>query len=264
MTEWERIRANEFAFPESGSVEDLVAELAGMLTSPDPVTRDELAFSALATWVDDGTVPDGRLRPLGDLMATRFDHPEIQTRTFAPLVLDVIVSSRGVCEPRWVDAFAHWYASERDLRGHDPELGWLHAVAHGADLLGDLGRHTSVSSRRMLDLAATRMLAATDFVWRDQEDDRLAHAVTKVLADQRLSADDAVAWLAPAADALAAGEPGPMPAQASNTLRTLRMVYLLVDRGVRVGPEDVAAVPHRTRVLDRLAAVLHPATPWMW
>lgn len=116
----------------------------------------------------------------------------------------------------------------------------------------------------MLDLAVARMLAPTDFVWRDQEDDRLAHALAKVLADPRLSADDAVAWLAPVADTLAAGEPGPVPAQVSNTLRTLRTVYLLVDRGVRLGPEEIVTVPHRSSLLRALAGALHPATPWMW
>ncbi|MGZ4752477.1 MAG: hypothetical protein ACXVYU_15515 [Oryzihumus sp.] len=33
-------------------------------------------------------------------MAQRFLAADIQTRSFAALVLDVIVSSRGVCEPR--------------------------------------------------------------------------------------------------------------------------------------------------------------------
>ena len=264
MTDWPAIRADDFAFPDGGSVPDLVAELVDMLASPDPEVRDELGFSALATWIDEGVVPDDRLLPLGDAMTARLGDDRVQARTFAPLVLDVIVSRRGVCAPAWVDAFERWYAAETDLRGPDPRLGWLHAVAHGADLLGDLGLRADVSPRRMLDLAATRMLAPTDQVWHDQEDDRLAHAVAKVLTRPDLSERDASAWLEPAAALLAGGEPGPVPARVTNTLHTLRALYLLVSRGVRLAPDRVAPVPCRDAVLDRIAEVLHPATPWMW
>lgn len=264
MTDWQRVEANQFAFPDGGSLDDLVAELVDMLASPDPKVRDEIALSALATWVDDGVVPEDRLRPLGDLMARRFQADQVQARTFAPLVLDVIVGSRGVCEVRWVDAFEGWYATEKDLRGHHDDLGWLHAVAHGADLLGTFGRRPEVDPRRMLDLAATRMLASSGTVWHDQEHDRLAYALGKVLTRPDLSAEEAVAWLDPVAKALADGRPGPVPAHVSNILHTLRTLYVLADRGVRVGPSEVLTVPRRELVLDRVAGALHPATPWMW
>ncbi len=116
----------------------------------------------------------------------------------------------------------------------------------------------------MLDLAATRMGAATPVVWQAQEDDRLAYAVGRVLSRADLSRSDAVGWLDPVADVLAEGHPGPVPARVSNTLRTLRMLYLVVDRGVRIGPDDVRPVPERDAVLARVAEVLHPASPWAW
>lgn len=264
MTDWQQIRTTGFVLPGSESVADLLSELVEMLASPDPAIRDETAFAAVANWVDDGVVPDDQLRPLGALMAGRLQADEVHTRSFAALVLDVIVSTRGVCEPGWVDAFERWYASEPDVRGYDVSLGWLHAVAHGADLLGSLGLRADIPPRRMLDLAATRMLAPTDDVWRDQQDDRLAYAVGKVLTRADLTEHDAREWLHPVRTVLASGEPGPVPAALSNTLHTLRMIYLLVSRGVRLAPDEVVAVPHRALVLDEMADVLHPATPWMW
>ena len=108
-----------------------------MLRSPDPVVRDGQAYSVLATWISRGVLPAEQLRELGDEMVRRFGDAEIQARTFAPLILDSIVSA-GVFEPSWVPPFERWYVAEEDLRGHDAKLGWLHAVAHGADLLGTL------------------------------------------------------------------------------------------------------------------------------
>lgn len=264
MTDWQRIHANGFAFPDGGSVAELVAELVDMLASPDPQIRDETAFLALATWIDGGAVPDDELQLLGNLMASRLQATQIQSRSFAALILDVIVSTRDMCDPEWVDAFEHWYATETDVRGHDTSMGWLHAVAHGADLLGSLGQRRDVAPRRMLDLAATRMLAPTDAVWRDHEDDRLAYAIGKVLTRPDLTEQDAWAWLNPVRDMLSADQPGPVPARVSNTLHTLRMVYLLVSRGIRLAPAEVIPVPHQALVLGRVADALHPATPWMW
>ena len=264
MTDWTTIRANDFALPADAAVPPLLAELVEMLASPDPDVRDGIAYPALATWVDAGVVPDDMIRPLGDTMAARLSDERVQARTFAPLVLAVIVARREVVEPAWVDSFERWYAAESDLRGHDSSLGWLHAVAHGADLLGELGVRPEVSPRRMLDLAATRLLTPVDAVWRDQEHDRLAHAVGTVLTRPDLALEDAQGWLDPLASLLASGEPGPVPAHVSNTLHTLRMLYLLVDRGVRLGPDQVAQVPCREAVTDRIAGALHPVTPWMW
>lgn len=264
MTDWQRIRDDDFAFPQGASVDDLVHELVDMMASPDPTTRDEIALSALSTWIVEGGVPDDQLRTIGDLMMRRLGADQVQARTFAPLVLDVIVESRDVCEARWVDAFEAWYQGETDLRGYDDDLGWLHAVAHGADLLGTLGGRPEVAPRRMLDLAVTRMLAPAQTVWHDQEHDRLAYAVGKVLLRPELSAEDAGDWLDPVVGLLTDRKPGRVEPQVSNTLHTLRALYLLVDRGVRVGPSDVSLVPRKDVVLDRIAEVLHLATPWMW
>lgn len=263
MTDWHSIKAADFAFPDGASLEDLLDELVAMLSSPDPVARDEIAFSALATWISGGVVPDDRLHPLGDTAAALLRADAVQARSFAALVLDVLVSSRGVCDPAWVDEFERWYADEQDLRGHDPELGWLHAVAHGADLLGDLGLHPDVDPSRMLDLAATRMLAPTELVWRDQEDDRLGYAIAKVLTRDGLTEDTSTGWLARVEKTLAEGEPGPVPPFATNTFHTLRSTYVVLRHGVRLGDRVVPA-PWRDSVTDRIAAVLHLATPWMW
>ncbi|HZE00056.1 MAG TPA: DUF2785 domain-containing protein, partial [Micromonosporaceae bacterium] len=33
----------------------------------------------------------------------------------------------------WQRAVGAWFLGETDLRGWDDQLGWLHAIAHGAD-----------------------------------------------------------------------------------------------------------------------------------
>ena len=151
-----------------------MAELTEALRSPDPVLRDELALTVLADLVP--TLDPGLRQVLGASMEARFQDPEIQARTLAPLILAELVR-HGEFQPSWLAAFEAWYPAETDLRGYDQELGWLHAVAHGADLLGVFGRCAHVDPASMLRLAAERLLAPTGFVLRDQEDDRLGYAL---------------------------------------------------------------------------------------
>lgn len=261
MTDWQAVIDDGFRLPEGLSTDYAVAELAEALRSPDPVLRDEQAYVVLFRLIPG--LDHARRRSLGAQMAVRLADPQIQARTFAPLILAEIVA-RGEFEPEWLSAFEAWYPAETDLRGHDPDLGWLHAVAHGADLLGAFGRHTRVEPVRMLRLATARLLAPTDYLFAAQEDDRLAFALALTLTRKELTEQESTGWLAPIAADFAAGEPGPVPAYASNTMRTLRMLYLLADRGVRPdwSKGQPAPVSNREAVKQRLADVLALTAPF--
>ncbi|MCZ0986511.1 hypothetical protein O1M54_14170 [Streptomyces diastatochromogenes] len=71
-------------------------------------------------------------------------------------------------------------------------------------------------------------------------------------------------WLAPVAAAFRTGEPGPVPAWASNAMRTLRMLYVLADRGLsrRNTDEPPRSLTHREAVLEELARTLAIVAPY--
>ncbi|GAA2268597.1 DUF2785 domain-containing protein [Kitasatospora cystarginea] len=231
------------------------------LRSPDPVLRDERAYSRATRWIP--ALDSAERQYLGDRMAARFSDPAVAARAFAPLVLARIVEA-GDWKQEWWSAFADWYPAEADLRGHDPVLGWLHAVAHGADLLAALSRHPGQDPVPLAELAVARLLAATDHLFDAQEDDRLALALARILSHPDLTAAQSARWTDPVAAAFRTGEPGPVPAWASNTMRTLRMLYVLVDRGLRApapdGPPRTAT--HREAVLGALADTLAVVAPY--
>ncbi|HVD03617.1 MAG TPA: DUF2785 domain-containing protein [Candidatus Dormibacteraeota bacterium] len=252
------------------------ASLLALLSSPDPHERDEVAYSELARRISVGD-EDHALARLGDLMAARFSDPEIQARSFAALILaevvdrDRITTLAGQCSvTRWRDAFAAWYESEEDLRGWDDRLGWLHALAHGADALGAFGRSPRLGPddlTGLLALGRDRLLTDTDVVFANQEDDRLAYAIALVLTRQELEAHQVTGWLERVSERFAASEAGPVPAWASNTMRTLRMLYVMADRGVRLpdtkagGP--IVAIRHGIDLRTALADVLRLSWPYL-
>lgn len=263
MIDWRAVIKHDGVLPDGLPPEDAVAELVEMLRSPDPATRDEIGFRALMRVIPN--LDSSVRRQLGDTMAGRLSDPEVQARTFAPLILAGLVEA-GEYDASWLAAFEAWYPAEQDLRGHDAQLGWLHAVAHGADLLGTFGFIcTEVAPERMLALGVKRMLARTGHVLHDQEDDRLAYAMALTLTREELTEQSATAWLDPITVDFADGKPGPVPAYASNTMRTLRLLYVLADRGVRPdwGRSATVHIRYRDAVKRRLIEVLTQVAPFM-
>jgi len=237
-----------------------------MLVSPDPKVRDDQAYTAAARWIGDGRL-DEVLEYLGDTAADRFTHPEIQARTFAPLVLRCVLA-RAVAEPgtvpkaaaeRWYAPFTAWYVTERDTRGWDDSLGWLHAVAHGADATAAFAQALPDRRAELLELCARRMTAAADYRYVQLEDARLARAISRILLIPGLSAEQATGWLTVVAKALEGGGHGPVPPWAFNTMATLQSLHLHLTRGL--AEEGIPS--HAALVASEVAALLRLPCHWL-
>lgn len=244
---------------------DRLAVLLEGLGSEDPSVRDGWAYEELATGIR-----DGRFSADHDVIRTtavaRLDADEVQARTFAPLVLAWLVGA-GDRDRAAFEAVARWYPAERDTRGYDDRLGWLHGVAHGADYLGACAATGIASGAEVLEVLARRTVAPGS-AWRDQEDARVAAAAARALT--RCDEAGATAWLEVLDGALgafevaaAAGEvAGRPPAWLHNVSALCSTLYVALAEQPRDGAEDLD-VPHADLVRARLAEVLARMTPWL-
>ncbi len=272
MTDWAAIIEGGFKVPADRALPELVGELIEALRSPDPVLRDDQAYPVLGTWILGGQL-DGELAGIGARVIGLLADQRIQARTFAALILAALIrrDTKAGCLDApavlgWRDSFADWWLAETDLRGWDDELGWLHAAAHGADVVGELGQSPRLDAgelEKLLRLAVARLLAPTGQIFAHQEDDRIALAIATVLARPELPASAATGWLDAIRAYFETAEPGPVPAPAANTMRTLRSLYVLADRGFRQDPgsDDSFRLPHRAEILEAIGGVLRMAFP---
>jgi len=152
------------------------------------------------------------MRSLGDSLAENLsvglgEHgaDSIFLRSFSALVLNKVVEADNWYPTleetdirRWMDRGLSYFAAERDLRGHVPEKGWAHAVAHTADLLWVLAQsrylHTA-DLERILSAIADKVAAPTEYSYLALEDERLANAVWAALRRDMLSLAFLQAWL---------------------------------------------------------------------
>ena len=224
------------------------------MTSADPTARDGWAYEELGNGIGDGRFTDEQDEILA-LATSRLDDPAPWARSFSPLVMAWLADA-GTFTRESFAAFSAWYPAERDTRGFDPEVGWIHAVAHGADYLGLLAERRLVPPAEVLALLAARTLGP-GMAWTHQEDARITRSTLSALATCT-SVTEATDWLititarldAFETESAAGGSSPAPPAWIHNTTMTCTKLHLalqLEGNAERISPGAREAIISRLR-----------------
>jgi hypothetical protein len=276
--------AKDCAVPAGETAAGLVREAVAFLGSPDTAWRDDVGYGVVVTCVYEKRAlePDDRRALVATLVANlrrgigESGTDSVLLRSFSALDLSVLAAleddspalDAGAYRALLDAAFAYLW-DERDLRGLEPRVGWIHATAHTSDLLKYLARDprfTPADQARLLDAAWAKMTTAGTPVFTHAEDERLAAAIASVVRRADFDAGRLGPWLErfPALEkrvwAKAPPEPRLVDAtqNARNLLRSLFVVLSLpapVPSGSQPPPAAPSVVAARERVLATLAAI---------
>jgi hypothetical protein len=208
---WRALQAQK-GVPATGlSADTLGPALVSCLGSPDPEMRDGLAYELLTSWMRSGALSDSALRAttrtliegLGSGLG-QAGKETVFRRTFSALVLSEVVR-RDNLQPflapeeaaQVLAAAVRYLEEERDLRGLSDKLGWMHGVAHGADLLWRLAmspRLEQAGLERILQAVASKV-APSEHAYIHNESDRLARVVGAVMRRGLVPSDTFARWL---------------------------------------------------------------------
>lgn len=261
---WLAMAKGGFALPTGAQAVDVLIEMAPLLSSPDPVLRDEVAYSAAERWIlreksltpaDLRRVRDRWLAGLGvGLGETGTD--AVFGRSFAALCLSLVAAAdlqTPFLEPQEVESFyarvLDYFARERDLRGFDATRGWMHSVAHTADVLKFLARNPKLGAgtdARLLT-AVRAKLESSDAVFAWGENDRMALALHAAVRRPDGDAAALGAWVAHWVDAhraLWAGGPhvdARAFARVENAKQVLRSLHAALSMDTAPTPAGSAA-----------------------
>ena len=205
--------AQDCAVPAGESAADLVREALGRLGSPDPTWRDDVGYGVVVSCVYQKKLLDaGQRREVIDTLLKNLRDgigdtgtDSVLLRSFSALDLSILAALE-LQDPalddagyrRLVDAAFAYLADERDLRGIEPRVGWIHATAHTADLLKFLARDprfTPADQARLLGGAWVRMTAPGTPVFTHAEDERLAAALLSLARRPDFHAASLDPWL---------------------------------------------------------------------
>lgn len=91
-----------------------------------------------------------------------------------------------------------YFLAEQDLRGHETGIGWMHAVAHGSDLLAVLALHDVLQTadlERIMLAIATKVAPPIPHIYLYNEDQRMVRAILETLQRNLLTMDFIGNWL---------------------------------------------------------------------
>jgi hypothetical protein len=236
----------------------LVSEAVSFLGSPDTEWRDDVGYGVVAACVYQKKLlrPEER-RALVALLSANLRRSIGETgtdsvllRSFSALDLSVFAALEDtdpaldeVCYRRLLDDALAYLRDERDLRGLEPRVGWIHATAHTADLLKFLARDprfTPADQPRLLDAAWSKVTAPGTPVFAHAEDERVAAALLSVARRPDFEPAILDSWLARFVTlektVWEKAPPDPATLDASQNARNLlRSFYVLLS--LRSGPD---------------------------
>jgi Protein of unknown function (DUF2785) len=206
--------APDCVIPAGESAASLMNEATSLLGSRDPQWRDDVGYGVVAACVyQSRRLSAAERRALIESLTANLQRGVGETgtdsvllRSFSALDLSLLAALELV-DPALDDdgyrrlldrAFAYLY-DERDLRGLQPDIGWVHATAHTADLLKFLARDprfTVADQCRLLEATWARMTAPGISVWTHAEEERLAAALLSVVRRKDFDAATLEPWLA--------------------------------------------------------------------
>jgi Protein of unknown function (DUF2785) len=205
--ELHQLAARKWVVADDAARQTLALALLPCLGAPDPALRDELAFTALSTWIRAKALDAGTVREIGERALAMMQAPDPTgfAPPFAALALAEVARADRL-ETVWsapqrqamMAAAAKFLRDTRDYRGFDESEGWRHAVAHGADLLMQLSLNPLLERAQLdqvLEAVAAQVLPPGHF-YRYGEGERLARPLLFTARRRLHSADEWSAWMA--------------------------------------------------------------------
>ena len=239
-----RIAADEFRVDSDDERFALALTMMAHIGSPDPELRDGLIYPAFHAWILEGDLFTAvQLRQLLDL-ALDENHlfyrlgekgtDAVFRRSFSmlllPLLLIVHRKRPYLTQAEIVnlkETVIRYLSRERDVRGHDAEKGWAHAVAHAADALDDLALCQELGTYDLRDILAAiqRAIGADDYVFVHEEDERMVTAVASLFSRRVLSEAEINQWIRSFVPFVAEVEAGPTHGRYLNVKNFLRSLF---------------------------------------
>ena len=210
---WKDIAENEYALPQGHDLIDLTEELLGYLGSPDSELRDDIAYRTFHNWINILELYDPEvLRNIRDVLMDNLfvgvrqdDENTVLLRSFSALVLSLIIhydNQKPFLDQEefdvMLDAVLRYFDAEQDLRGYDAKLGWIHAIAHSADLLKFFIRNKRTEDENhefILQTIANKLMDPTGVIFVHDEDERLALTALEIIRRGEMEFEAIVAIL---------------------------------------------------------------------
>lgn len=203
----EAVRTGGASGIDSDDAERFAPALLDCLASPHSELRDRIGYELLTFWLRSEALSAATQKQmLTELQANLGAQAQEDSlrRSFSALILSELLRADNnaafMTDAERLSLLHDSVAAlvrETDYRGFTEELGWVHPVAHMADILWRFALHSALTQEQAeLILQGVRSQAGTPRIgFTFNESDRLARSIATLMARRSLPQSAFVAWL---------------------------------------------------------------------
>lgn len=196
------------AAAESADANALAEPLLQCLKSPNPELRDEIGYGLFSAWLRKAQLSVDRkqflLQQLSANLSPNNRELSLQ-RSFSALVISELLRADAIDtfmsttqREQLLQVSAQALGDEQDFRGFEDELGWVHPIAHLADVMWRFSLHPALSDDQaaLILTAISSKVSATESFYHSNEGDRLARPIVILLRRDALASTAWLNWFA--------------------------------------------------------------------
>ena len=187
------------------------------LGDPSPEIRDDLVFTSLARGIQEELFTQEQFHFIAETISSNegvekeIDKIGLSTleRSFKALVYANLLSAdanpqsifyqRLKADIRYIllDQGLHYLEKEKDTTGFSSQYGWVHAFAHGADLLTEVVCHPDFPINRVREVfdILGQLFKRISIRFTDDEDWRLARVLYEPILQGKLDQEQVASWI---------------------------------------------------------------------
>ncbi len=187
------------------------------LGDPSPDIRDNLVFTSLARGIQEELFTQEQFHFISETIISdegvekEIDKIGLSTldRSFRALIYANLLSAdanqqsifyQGLkADIRYIllDQGLHYLLKEKDMTGFSSQYGWVHAFAHGADLLTEVVCHPEFPNKKVhegLDILG-QVFKRNSIRFTDDEDWRLARVLYEPILQGKIEQEQVASWI---------------------------------------------------------------------
>ena len=203
---WQPIR--EQAATTELTADELAIELVSCLGSSSAELRDRIGYELFTYWLRQEKLSDETRSALLIVLSANVADTSADNglrRSFSALILAEVMRSDAISafmddgeRQTLLDTGIAALRNESDFRGLEPDIGWVHPVAHLSDLLWRFALHPATTAEQAREIlgGVKSKVAPTGVAWSFNEGDRLARVVAMLIRKELLPAEFVGAWIA--------------------------------------------------------------------
>ena len=187
------------------------------LGDPNPDLRDELVFTSLARGIQEELFTNEQFHFIAEAVSSdggldkEIDKTGTSTleRSFRALIYANLLSADGNehslfyqvlqtdIRNTMLDQGLHYLSKEQDTTGFSSQYGWVHAFAHGADLLTEVVCHPDFSKNRVHEVfdILGQLFKRITVRFIDDEDWRLARVLYEPILQGKVEQATLASWI---------------------------------------------------------------------